>query len=605
VSDALNLAGVKLGNYRLLRVLGRGNMGVVYLATDEALLRPTAVKVLTWSPAEHDPEAWFLAEARSVARLNHPSVVQIYGVARHGPHRYIAMEYVEGVSADVMVSRKGPFSAERATEVILQLSAALELAHASGIIHRDVKPGNILIKADGTAKLGDFGMAVSATGAPRSEVRAGTPHYFAPEIWRGEPATVATDIYALGATYYYLLTGRPPLDGPTIAGLSVAHQREEVVAPPELAADVAMACMRVVRRCMAKSPAERFESARAAAWEARGVLRELESPGMTAPGDAPRRPDTMPPAPREADPAWQARGFRFEPFTELDPSEPPYRGAPFDGLRRELAGRTVASGATVIIAGAPGSGRTVLARSVLAGHPGRGAYVDVGHAARPGSVVQRIARAFGAVASPTSSGSPEIEGLLEVLSAGSQSAGVPLIVVDGVVAGARATADVSVLARAARGTRYFSLLVVGPAELSTELGGSIPASAVVTVPALTPLQISQYLDNWLRATRSPTAPPLVFTVDAALIAGYRANGNLDQLNALARQMIITGGPVLTSWDAWAATDDDHGHNGNGARNGNAVAPPPVRPAAWPTPDVLRLINQCRVAAGLASRGEPG
>lgn len=598
MTDALNLAGAKLGNYRLLRVLGRGNMGVVYLATDEALLRPTAVKVLTWAPTEHDPEAWFLAEARSVARLNHPSVVQIYSVARHGPHRYIAMEYVEGVSADVMVARKGPLSAERATEVILQLAAALELAHASGIIHRDVKPGNILIKADGTAKLGDFGMAVSALRASRSEVRAGTPHYFAPEIWRGEPATVATDIYALGATYYYLLTGRPPLDGATIAGLSAAHQRQEVVAPPELAADVAAACMRVVRRCMAKSPAERFESARAAAWEARGVLRELESPGLIAPGEPPpRRADTVPPAPRETDAAWLARGFRAEPFTDLDPTDPPYRGAPFDGLRRELAAQIAASGSTLIIAGAPGSGRSVLARSVLAAHPGRGAYIDVGHAARPGSVVQRIARAFGAVASPTTGGNPELEGLLELLAAAPPPGGVPLIVVDGVVAGTRATADVSVLARAARSTRYFSLLVVGPAELSTELGGSIPASAIVSVPALTPMQIGQYLDSWLRATRRDDAPPLVITVDAALIAGHRANGNLDQLNAIARQMIAGGGPVITSWDAWTAADDGH--------QTTAPAEPPVRPAAWPTPDVLRIINTCRVAAGLAERGQPG
>jgi len=591
VTDALNLAGAKLGNYRLLRMLGRGNMGVVYLATDEALLRPTAVKVLTWSPAEHDPEAWFLAEARSVAKLNHPSVIQIYSVARHGPHRYIAMEYVEGVSADVMVSRKGPFSAERATEVILQLAAALELAHASGIIHRDVKPGNILIKADGTAKLGDFGMAVSTQRTPRNEVRAGTPHYFAPEIWRGEPATIATDIYALGATYYYLLTGRPPLDGSTIAGLSAAHQRQEVVAPPELSADVATACMRVVRRCMAKSPGERFESARAVAWETRGVLRELESPGLIAPAEPRRRSDTTPPSLREPDATWQARGFRFEPFTDLDPSEPPYRGGPFDGLQRELTARIAASGSTVIIAGAPGSGRTVLARSVLAANPGRGAYIDVGHAARPGSVIQRTARAFGAVASPAS-GSPELEGLLEALASGSPFAGVPLVVIDGVVAGSRAAADVSVLARAARGTRYFSVLVVGPGELSTEHGGSIPASAVVAVPALTPLQNSQYLDAWLRATRQPCAPPLVLTMDAALIAGHRANGNLDQLNALVRQMILRGGPVITSWEAWTTTD----------RDPDGVAePPPQRPAEWPTPEVLQLINHCRLAAGLGGR----
>src|SRR5262249_57262329 len=130
----------------------------------------------------------------------------------------------------------------------------------------------------------------------------GTPLSCAPEIGRGEPATIATDLYALGATYYYLLTGRPPLDGSTIAGLSAAHQRQEVVAPPELAADVAAICMRVVRRCMAKSPAERFEAARAVAWEARGVLRELESPWLVAQGESTppdiarlRRPKTWPP----------------------------------------------------------------------------------------------------------------------------------------------------------------------------------------------------------------------------------------------------------------------------------------------------------------------
>ncbi|HEX8109256.1 MAG TPA: hypothetical protein VF516_16095, partial [Kofleriaceae bacterium] len=154
----------------------------------------------------------------------------------------------------------------------------------------------------------------------------------------------------------------------------------------------------------------------------------------------------------------------------------------------------------------------------------------------------------------------------------------------------------SVLARAARSTRYFSVLVVGPGELSTELGGSIPASAVVTVPALTPLQISQYLDAWLRATRPPCTPPLIITVDAALIAGHRANGNLDQLNALARQMIERGGPVLTSWDAWTASD---------GRHTNGVAERPAHPAAWPTPEVLQLINHCRLAAGIAERSPPG
>jgi serine/threonine protein kinase len=594
VSDAQNLVGQKLGNYRLQRVLGRGNMGAVYLATDEALLRPTAVKVMTWSPAEHDPEAWFLAEARSVARLNHPSVIQIYGVARHGPHCYIAMEYVEGVSADVMVARKGPFAPERATEVIVQLATALELAHVSGIIHRDVKPGNILIKSDGAAKLGDFGMAIS-TARTEPTVRAGTPHYFAPEIWRGEPASVATDIYALGATYYYLLTGQPPLDGSTITGLSTAHLREEVIPPPTLASGPGAACMRVVQRCMAKAAGDRYESAGAVAWDARGVLRELASPSPSSVSSAlPRRAATAPFALREADAGWRARGFRFEPFGELDPIEPPYRGAPFDGLRRLLAAELTASGSSVILAGAPSSGRSGLARSLLAEYTGGGVYIDLAQpASRAGTLIQRIARGFGAMASPATAKNPELEGLLELLSGLPASTTVPLVVVDGVAPATRTAAEVALLVRAARSTRYFNLLAIGPTELSSELGGSILATAVVDVPALTPLQVYAYLKGWLRATRALDAPPLIVTVDAALLAGHRARGNLAQLNAIARQMISAGGSVMTSWDAWTAAD----------RDDPELSQLPIRPALWPTPEVLALINHCRSVAGLADRAD--
>src|SRR5512133_4321299 len=157
------LAGLKLGNYRLERLIGRGRMGVVYLAKDEALLRPTAIKILSWRVADaqgHDPVQWFLTEARLVARINHPRVVQIYGAARHGDYCYIAMDYVPGHSAEAMVARGAPMAPELATDILVQAASALHAAHAAGVVHRDVKPANLLVADGGVTKLGDFGMAL-------------------------------------------------------------------------------------------------------------------------------------------------------------------------------------------------------------------------------------------------------------------------------------------------------------------------------------------------------------------------------------------------------------------------------------------------------------
>ena len=550
-ADPASLAGVKLGNYRLGRILGRGNMGVVYLATDEALLRPTAVKVLAWSPSEIDPETWFLAEARSVARLNHPSVIQIYSVARHGPYCYIAMEYVEGVSADVMIQRGGVLSAERATEVMLQVIEALTLAHAADLIHRDIKPGNVFIRPDGMAKLGDFGMAVSS--AARGP-RAGTPHYFAPEIWRNEPASVATDLYAFGASYFYLLTGRPPFDVQTIGELSAAHLGHEVAMP----AGMSDACAALIRRCMAKLPGDRPASAREVGWELRGVLRALATRS-----EPPRRVMLDETA---------LRGFTREPFTELGAAPAPYVGAPFDRVRAALAA-ALEPGATVVLAGAAGSGRSTLARAALAAHR-EGVYVELEPGRRTG-LLQRIARAFGAVASPARPATGELEAVLDAIAA---APAAPLIVTDGI----RAPAELALLARAARPTRSFTLLIVGarPDAHATE----------IRVPPLAPGDVARYLTAWLQACQAPGAPPRIVSPDAGLLVGLRADGNLARIHALARQMLATGGAVLTSWDAWAVPDD------RGAITMD-------RPTVWPTPSVLALINTARADSGTPPRPE--
>jgi hypothetical protein len=594
VNGETNLVGVKLGNYLLQRVIGRGHTGVVYLAIDEALLRPTAVKVLTHTPADYDPKTWFLSEARNVARLNHSSVVQIYSVARHGGHRYIAMEYVDGASADVVVARQGPFSPERATAVILQVANALELAHNAGIIHRDVKPANILIKSDGTAKLGDFGMAISAVRASQETARAGTPHYFAPEIWRGEPSSVASDLYALGATYYHLLSGRPPFMAPTLAELMTVHQQHEIP-PLTLPPAVAAACMRLVQRCMARSPADRPRSAQEVAWEARGILRDLES---IARGEVPARRSrsremrafTLPPA----DATWQAAGFQHEPFGALDGGEPPYRGAPFDGAKRRLLAR-LAGGGAVLLAGAGGSGRTTLARSALAAWAGPRALLTLDtFDERSDSLIERVARAFGAVAS-SAIGGAAIEELLDLFGPAVAAGQGPLAVIDGVRPGSRAAAELAQLARAARHTRCFSLLVTGDAALAGPLLEDEADEATVELSPLPMSQVHRYLTAWLSSCRHPEAPPLVISVDAALLLGVSASGNLTQLNELARSAVLAHpAGVLTSWDAWRCT-------GEGPLEAEAARPVPGQ---WPTAEVLTLLNHVRRVARLGERGAP-
>jgi Protein kinase domain len=597
VIDELNLVGAKLGNYLLQRVLGRGQMGVVYLALDEALLRPTAVKVLPLGSVEQDPKTALLAEARSVAKLNHPSVVQIYSVARQGAWRYIAMEYVEGASADVLVARHGPFSPARATAVILQLAGALDLAHSSGIIHRDVKPGNILIKSDGTAKLSDFGMAISSMNASQAGVRAGTPHYFAPEVWRGEPASVASDIYALGATYYHLLSGRPPFTASTIPELGMAHQQRDVPELPELPAAVAAVCMRLVRLCMAKHPDERPASAQAVSWEARGALRDLEAGPALRPRSISAPLTRSAPAARPvASEAWRSAGFHQEPFSPQeglrDLRELPYREAPFEGLLATLQER-LTPGETIVLDGAAGSGRTTLARALLASRRAPGAYLDTTGAPHDDSLIERAARALGAVASATGGGSASLEGLLDALTSRSPDQ-VPLIVVEGVLAHTRASDELARMVLAARSTRYFSLLVTGDAELAAELlGVAGGADHRIELPALDVHQVRRYLEAWIAATRAAEAAPLHLTVDARLLLALSSDGNPARLNALARRMLLAkGAGVLTSWEAWLSTS---------APLRDADAPPPPRPAEWPTAKVLQLLNRGRRAAGLPER----
>jgi serine/threonine protein kinase len=604
--DIANLVGVKLGNFRLEQLLGRGRMGVVYLARDEALLRPTAVKILSWASPERqglDPEAWFLAEARNVARINHPHVVQIYGVAKHIPHCYIAMEYVGGTSAEAWVAEHGPFSPLRATEILLQTASALQAAHDAGVVHRDVKPGNVLLTAEGTAKLGDFGMAVSAQGNPSSTtLRAGTPHYTAPEIWRGQFASAATDIYALGATFFHLLTGRPPFECTTLEELMAAHLDTPVPDLRELIPDIPAACNQLIHHAMAKSPQDRYRSAQTLSWEVRGLVRELNS---LVPGSAAVRrsdPESLQPASGRGL-VNDFFGFVVRPFQWIDPVSAPGLGEPFRSMQRALwEALNDSSAHTVFLNGERGSGKTTLAQQLVAKYEPSALVASLCNDEPNKPLQQQVSRAFGMVPAPSSKPNGELDGLLNELERAQVSRpNVALLVLDNVSASPARLSELAVLMQAASKTKAFRMLVIASPELQErwsragkrdeELG-----LRQLFMPPLTPRQTLEYMADWLHCALQPHPHRVMVTPDAGLLVAHRSGGNLARINRIAQRMLEAASSerrsVLCSWDAWMAPAD-------------TLYPLPqlkqTRPFAWPGRDVLEVLNAERQNAGIAPR----
>ena len=217
MSAAIDSGRVVAGRYRLTEVLGSGGMGTVWLAVDQLLDRQVAVKEVLPPPDVTDAESQTLRdrtlrEARMAARLNHPNVVTVYDVVEDGNRPWIVMELVQARSLRDIVEQDGPLTAQRAAKVGLQVLAALRAAHRLEIVHRDVKPGNVLIDDDGRAVLADFGIARGLDGATltTSEVLVGSPSYIAPERAHGEPGGPGSDLWSLGATLYAAVEGRPP-----------------------------------------------------------------------------------------------------------------------------------------------------------------------------------------------------------------------------------------------------------------------------------------------------------------------------------------------------------------------------------------------------------
>jgi eukaryotic-like serine/threonine-protein kinase len=261
-----NLIGTRLNDYQVLRRLGRGGMADVYVALHQSLDRQVALKVLRRQLAsDADYVERFRREARAAAKLNHPNIVQVYEVGRAGDHHYIAQELIDGCNLKEHVEKEGPLTPPEATSVLRSVASALSVAHQAGITHRDIKPENILKSHRGEIKVADFGLARVGGGGDLTQIglTMGTPRYMSPEQVQGRPVDVRSDLYSLGCTLYFLLTGRPPFDADESLAVAIQHLQETPRPLTETRGkdDVPDWMLAAINRMMAKSPDDRFASA--------------------------------------------------------------------------------------------------------------------------------------------------------------------------------------------------------------------------------------------------------------------------------------------------------------------------------------------------------
>jgi serine/threonine-protein kinase len=244
--------------FRVERRLGRGGMAAVYLAYDEALDRQVAVKILESLAGDADSRKRFLREARLAARLTHPNVVAVFDSGEDGGAPYIVMEYVEGATLAELIARRGRLPPDEVVALGLQACAGLQHAHDSGLVHRDVKPQNLLVRADGTLKVSDFGIAVSneATRITTDGTILGTAAYLAPEQLSGQQVSGRVDVYGLGAVLYEALTGRRPVEVDSLAELGDAKERRPQPVR-RFAPDVPPALERAVMQALERRPEAR------------------------------------------------------------------------------------------------------------------------------------------------------------------------------------------------------------------------------------------------------------------------------------------------------------------------------------------------------------
>jgi hypothetical protein len=295
------------GRYSLRDEVGRGGMGVVWRGEDEVLGRPVALKRVGMMPGGASLDlARAEREARLAASLNHPHVVSVFDLVTHGDEQWLVMEYVESTNLAQLVREQGPLSPDRAARLLCQAAEALAAAHRAGIVHRDVKPSNILVTPAGQVKLTDFGIARASADATLTQtgMMTGSPAYLAPEIASGGTASAASDVWALGATVFHALTGRPPYD----ASGNVMGALYQIVHEDPPRPDDAGWLTPLLEATMTKDPEDRWSMERVARFLSAGNAAGSTQLTEPLPAEPTTRIAPTPPSGRPPKPAREGSG---------------------------------------------------------------------------------------------------------------------------------------------------------------------------------------------------------------------------------------------------------------------------------------------------------
>ncbi len=281
-----SIIGKMFSGVQVTQRIGRGGMAMVYKGLHVALNKPMAVKILSVSVKDPDMIQRFVTEARSVAKLEHPNIVQVYNVGQKFGYTFILMQYIEGHTVAEIMDRRKKIPPGQAIKIVREIAKGLGHAHKHGLVHRDVKPDNVFVTVDGEVKVGDFGLAVETRDVRKTDTITGTPYYMPPEQWRGDHQDGRSDIYSLGVTFYYLVTGRRPFEGDGPIILMEQHMHDRPRPPSGHNPDIPTGVSAVIMKMIAKKREDRYQSAE-------DLLADLERVESGRPPIAPPDPSEM------------------------------------------------------------------------------------------------------------------------------------------------------------------------------------------------------------------------------------------------------------------------------------------------------------------------